>query len=122
MVASSIDVLSDLDFSFAYGWTLARSKAFMFQWSLRFLGSIVSSAGVDEDGTTGVAKLYGDKQKVETILNLKKPTDLTELRSFLGACNLFRIFVLAFSLIASLLVKMTKQGVNIKEWWGEEED
>ena len=104
------------------GWTLARSKAFMFQRSLRFLGLIVSSAGVDEDGTTGVAKLYGDKQKVETILNLKRPADLTELRSFLGACNFFRIFVPAFSLIASPLVKMTKQGVNIKEQWGEEED
>ena len=69
----------------------------MFQRSLRFLGLIVSSAGVDKDSTTGVAKLYGDKQKVETIVNLKKPSDLTELRSFLGACNFFRIFVRAFS-------------------------
>jgi hypothetical protein len=104
------------------GWTLARSKAFMFQRSLRFLGLIVSSAGVEADGTTGVAKLYGDKSKVETILDLKKPRDLTELRSFMGACNFFRMFVPAFSLIAAPLVKLTKQGINIKEEWGSEQD
>ena len=52
----------------------------MFQRILRFLGLIVSSAGVEEDGTTGVAKLYGDKNKVETTLGLKRPKDLTELR------------------------------------------
>ena len=104
------------------GWTLARSKAFMFQRSLRFLGLIVSSAGVEADGTTGVAKLYGDKSKVETILDLKRPRDLTELRSFMGACNFFRMFVPAFSLVAAPLVKLTKQGINIKEEWGPEQD
>ena len=40
-----------------------------------------------------------DKQKVETIMNVKKPSNLTELRSFLGACNFFRIFVPEFAFV-----------------------
>ena len=77
---------------------------------------------MEPHGTTGVAKLYGDKQKVETIVKLTKPKDLTELRSFMGACNFFRVFVPAFSLIAAPLVKLTKQGINIKDEWGPEQD
>eukprot|EP01052_Picozoa_sp_SAG31_P050570 SAG31_NODE_11600_length_1014_cov_1.483060_1_plen_186_part_10 len=83
------------------GWTLSRDKSALFQKSVKFLGMVISSAGIEPDGTTGVTKLYGDKDKVMSILNLQRPKDIKELRGFLGMANFFRIFVPAFAQISA---------------------
>ena len=106
----------------AGGWTLARNKSHLFQRSMQFLGLVISSAGVDEDGNTGMCQLYGDAAKVQVILDLPKPQDLTSLRSFLGCANFMRCFVKNFSLIAAPLVKLTKKGADVKAGWGAEQD
>lgn len=46
------------------------------------------------------------------MIDTERPTKLTGLRSFLGACNFFRVFVPNYSVIASDLVKLTKSTTN----------
>jgi hypothetical protein len=47
---------------------------------------------------------------VDTIKQAKYPTTITELRSFLGMCNVFTRFVPSFSKIAGPLTNMLKNG------------
>ena len=50
-----------------------------------------------------------DPQKVETILNWKPLTSVTEIRSFLGLARYYRKFIEGFSKIAAPLTRLTKK-------------
>ena len=50
-----------------------------------------------------------DPQKVEAIVDWKPPTNVTEVRSFLGLAGYYRNFVEGFSKIATLLTKLTRK-------------
>jgi hypothetical protein len=50
---------------------------------------------------------------------LPAPTNLTELRSFLGLANFYRRFVLGFSHITWPLSQVTKGGAKEKFFWSE---
>jgi len=56
-----------------------------------------------------------DPQKVKAITEWSRPTNVTEVRSFLGLAGYYRRFVKDFSKIASLLTNPLKK-VNKLEW------
>ena len=50
-----------------------------------------------------------DPQKIEAILDWKPPTNVTEVRSFLGLASYYRKFVEGFSKIATPLTKLIRK-------------
>jgi hypothetical protein len=68
------------------------SKCELFQTKVEYLGHYISGEGVAVD-----------QRKVEVIKTWPNPTNLTELRSFLGLASYYRKFVKGFSSIASPL-------------------
>ena len=63
-----------------------------------FLGHVVSAEGISVD-----------PQKIEAIVYWKPPTNITEVRSFLGLAGYYRKFVEGFSKIATPLTKLTRK-------------
>ena len=53
-----------------------------------------------------------DPQKIEAIVDWKPPTNVTEVRSFLGLAGYYRKFVEGFSKIATPLTKLTRKEEN----------
>ena len=71
-----------------------------------FLGHIISSEGVSIDPT-----------QIEAIKDWPQPTNVKEIRSFLGLAGYYRRFVEGFSKLALLLTTLTRKGVKFN--WGE---
>jgi hypothetical protein len=69
-----------------------------------FLGHVVSAEGI-----------FVDPKKIEAILKWERPTNMTEIRSFLGLAGYYRRFVEGFSAIASPMTKLTRKEVKF-EW------
>ena len=63
-----------------------------------FLGHVVSAEGISVD-----------PQKIEANVDWKPPTNVTEVRSFLGLTGYYRKFVEGFSKIATPLTKLTRK-------------
>ncbi|XP_052464763.1 uncharacterized protein LOC128021529 [Carassius gibelio] len=68
------------------------SKCCFFCPKVRYLGHVVSAAGVSTD-----------PEKIAAVVNWKQPQTLQELRSFLGFASYYRRFVKGFSRIAEPL-------------------
>ena len=66
--------------------------------SVAFLGHVISVEGVSVD-----------PQNTEAIVNWKPPTNLTEIRSFLGLAGYYRNFIEGFSKLAATLTKLTRK-------------
>ncbi|XP_051953222.1 retrovirus-related Pol polyprotein from transposon opus [Xyrauchen texanus] len=79
-----------------YGLKLSPEKCRFFQTSVRYLGHIVSRDGVETDPA-----------KVEALKTWPKPTNLKELRSFLGFAGYYRRFVREYSKIIKPLTDLT---------------
>ncbi|XP_074323417.1 uncharacterized protein LOC141660339 [Apium graveolens] len=69
-----------------------------------FLGHIVSGRGIELDPA-----------KVEAITNWPKPSNVTEVMSFLGLAGYYRRFVEGFSSIALPLTQLMRKGIKF-EW------
>ena len=80
------------------------SKCEFWLKSVAFLGHIISDAGVSVD-----------PKKVEAITNWPRPTNVTEVQSFLGLAGYYRKFVEDFAAIASPLNKLTRKWTKF-EW------
>jgi hypothetical protein len=74
-------------------------KCQFFQSSVKFLGFVISSKG-----------LQMDKGKLSTILDWPLPSSLKHLRRFLGFCNFYRRFIPKFLGLARPLTELTKEG------------
>jgi len=71
------------------------------------LGHVVLGEGISVDST-----------KVEIVVNWRRPTTPTEIRSFLGLAKYYRRFIEGFSRLASPLTQLTRK--NVKLGWNDE--
>lgn len=88
---------------------LKASKCQLFQSEVHFLGHVVSKEGIS-----------ADPEKIRTVANWPQPTNLTELRSFIGLCSYYRKFISGFADIAQPLNALTCKGVPFT--WNEEQE
>jgi hypothetical protein len=72
-----------------------------------FLGHVINQHGVTVD-----------PKNVASVVNWKRPTSVTEVRSFLGLAGYYRRFVKDFSIIAKPMTRLTQKGVPFI--WSEE--
>ena len=56
-------------------------------------------------------EIFVDPNKIEAVTKWKRPTTVTEIRSFLGLVGYYRRFVQDFARIATPLTQLTKKGV-----------
>jgi hypothetical protein len=75
-------------------------KCEFHKYSVGFLGYIVSEHG-----------LAPDPKKVKDIEEWPEPTNVTEIQSFNGTVNFYRRFIKNFSVIAGLMIELTKKEV-----------
>ena len=81
------------------GATLKLSKCHFFQSSVDYLGHVVYPG-----------KLAVAQKNIDTLAQAHYPSTRTELRSFLGMCNVYRKFVSGFAKIAAPLTDMLRKG------------
>ena len=70
---------------------------------IKYLGHIISKEGI-----------CMDPKKLKIINEWPIPTNLHELRSFIGMCSYYRRFIEKFSIIAGPLHDLTKKKVQYK--------
>ena len=76
------------------------NKCSFFKQRLEYLGHVVTPEGISPN-----------PEKVRVVQEFTTPTNLKELRSFLGLANYYRRFVRGFSNIAHPLNTLTKKNV-----------
>jgi hypothetical protein len=82
------------------------SKCSFYQSRIHYLGHVISGEGITMDPT-----------KVEAIMEWPAPTNVTEVRSFMGLAGYYRWFVKGFSKIANPITELQKK--NKKFVWTE---
>ena len=77
---------------------LKPKKCHLFQTEVLYLGHVVSAEGVKTDPS-----------KIEAVKSWPRPTNQTEVRSFLGLASYYRKFIVKFSEVAKPLTDLTKK-------------
>ena len=85
------------------------SKCEFWLFSISFLGHVINEEGISID-----------LSKIEAIVNWPTPTNVSEVRSFLGLAGYYKKFVKDFSRIAVPLTQLTKKGTAY-EWTDDRE-
>jgi hypothetical protein len=83
-----------------------RSKCEFWLKEVSFLGHVVSNGGISVD-----------PGKVRDVLNWKPPTDVGEIRSFLGLARYYRRFIEGFSKLAKPMTALLEK--NTKFVWSD---
>ena len=83
------------------GATLKFKKCHFFKERVKYLGHVILPG-----------KLQIDQSKTVSVRNAIFPRTRTELRSFLGLCNVYRRFIPQFANIASKKKKMLRSPLN----------
>lgn len=91
------------------GLVLRKDKCNFFQDSVSYLGFIIDKNG-----------LHKSTEKVKAILEAKRPENQSELKSFLGMVNYYRVFVRDASTILAPLHCLLKK--NCKWQWSQEHE
>ena len=86
------------------------SKCFLFQRRVAFLGHVLSEAGIEVQA-----------DKIACVRNWPRPTNLTELRAFLGTCSYYRRFIASFADIAASLHALQRKHVRF-EWTAKQQE
>jgi hypothetical protein len=84
-----------------YGLKLKSSKCSFFRNKVKYLGHVISSAGIETDPA-----------KTEAVKNWSVPTDLASLRTFLGFASYYRKFVPNYARLVKPLNDMLKTDGN----------
>ena len=92
------------------GLKLKPKKCHLFKRKVQYLGHVVSESGIETD-----------PEKIEAIKKWERPSNVSEVRSFLGLCSYYRRFVPEFASLARPLIKMTEKTSKF-EWTGEQEE
>lgn len=88
---------------------LNMKKCSFLQTELNYLGHYVSKDGIRP----------GD-HKIKSVRDFPTPSNVHQVRQFVGLCSFFRKFIRNFSLIAKPLTDLTKK--NMTWLWGEAQD
>lgn len=85
-----------------------RKKCAFARENVRYLGHVITQEGIS-----------ADPQKISAVLEMKEPTNLKHLRTFLQTCSWFRKFIPNFSKVAEPLTRLTRKS---QVWiWGPEQ-
>ena len=71
-----------------------------------FLSHVISSAGI-----------FVDPHEIKAVIKWKQPSNVLEIKSFLGLARYYRMFVEGFSKITAPLIRLTQK--NIKFIWDD---
>lgn len=86
-----------------------REKCVFARDEVKYLGHVITQDGVSPDD-----------DKVRAVLDMKAPSSLKHLRTFIQTCSWFRKFIPNFSGIAEPLTRLTKKN---QQWsWGPDQD
>ena len=94
----------------AAGLKLKPKKCHLFKCKVQYLGHVVSESGIETD-----------PEKIEAIRKWERPSNVSEIRSFLGLCSYYRRFVPDFASLARPLIKMTEKTSKF-EWTSDQEE
>jgi len=83
------------------------SKCFLGQVEIEILGHVVNGEGIRTD-----------PRKLAAVRNAKFPTNVREIRAFIGMSSYYRCFIKDYVMVTEPLVKMTRK--NAKVVWSEE--
>ena len=103
VIAKSFDeMLQNLETVFnrlsSAGLKLKAKKCHIFAEQVEFLGHIISTEGIATD-----------PKKVEIVKEWKEPSNITEVRSFVGLCSYYRRYIKGFASIVKPLNKLTEK-------------
>jgi hypothetical protein len=88
-----------------YGFRVSTEKSAIAQTRIKFLGHVI-----DKDG------LHVATDKIEKILDLKRPTNISEVRSFLGAATYWSRFIPGFQMTAKPLYNLLRKESGAFHW------
>ena len=90
--------------------TIKAKKCLFGIQRIEYLGYVISDAGIEPN-----------KSKVEAVSKIPQPTNVDQVRSFIGMATYYRRFVKDFSKIAEPLTRLTRKDIAF-EWKEEQQE